>query len=1132
MPTDLAFGTGAGDYRQLRFGGAASLIPLQGFSAVASGTAAVANTAQAVFAVGFTASETGEPFAGAPAHLTFAGAPTAATQLRFGSSESLVPLQGIPPSGVGKGSITNAAWAVWMVGNDMALLGAPLRGPSVDLLLDKPIPATTALVFGAPGTLLPLPGSTYAELGLPTIRNGSIGVFVAGLHAEVIGEPFVGTPTNLMLAEARSVGQPLDLYFNYGDALRPQGLSSLAIGAFDATNTGRALYPSGFDSLAVGLWRDGTKTVTLPSVGNTAASGVPAVDTRWKIVTPTSGVFTGYGTARVYSNTIIFDGFSTTAFGATQIKLQTVFGRGEDMARYAMPLMYNLLQPVLVYGLDTAVLPAPSIQLKDRRLSLFGFAAASYGEATIYNWRQLAYPHGLLFTAIDNATISDINRTRVMSGADMSVFGASVAKHLAVGPHGVDASAFAPPWVSRAVRTQVLTGETLSRYGNFSSVNLNRYVRAPGISAPAWVGNMLVRDRTSRIYGKSYDAAGLGVFSTVSPQWVFHKGEHLEGGVGRPSGGYDYSGQVHAYGLQPTGRAGVAHIYNNARIVRPLSQDMAVVPKVLDVAGPVKAVYVGVLDTSVRGYYTIVYNAALARAMTGEDMARYGTGLQTANLNRTLTFPSIMPETVPQAWASHAQRNVVYSDRAIPQKMGNPVVHLSTRYVTPVGWNSFGWSLPTAFEHFSIIRPTQLIAARYGSPRVYNNTPELYPRLGDTQEPGTAVVYLHTRYVQQRADFPMTQFGLLAATYSRRPIYPAGLPSQAFGVFSPVEDQLSRPIVRIVRMQEFPYSARDMVGSATVSTNKVQVNGFSAVQFGAFKTREQAIVFDGSKSEYEGGAFDLDMLRVPAPRAIAVYVQYAYVQPDAGTSPVQMYMKMHRVMPDYVFPALPNPDVALLFWDTPSNTADCLAFGNADIGNRLRTRTMTGTDLARLGVPAVTVPAQPKIMARGINSLYFGWLEVFGGRRWVRDFDTYQPVDGCAIPMFSVTRPPPAFDPNIRVNGLNSLEVGDNNIDTFHRSRVIGGTDMQQLPKFVVTPPFFVTPIDTDLAKYGTLYADHRIRSIIHIGEDMFEAEPDYSGADETTVSTPALPAPAQYVYAKGRKPPECCWGFYIGRAQ
>jgi hypothetical protein len=52
----------------------------------------------------------------------------------------------------------------------------------------------------------------------------------------------------------------------------------------------------------------------------------------------------------------------------------------------------------------------------------------------------------------------------------------------------------------------------------------------------------------------------------------------------------------------------------------------------------------------------------------------------------------------------------------------------------------------------------------------------------------------------------------------------------------------------------------------------------------------------------------------------------------------------------------------------------------------------------------------------------------------------------------------------------------------------------------------------------------------MHIGEDMFVAEPDYYGADETTVSTPTPPAPAQYVYVKGRKPPECCWGFYIGR--
>ena len=1380
MPTDLAFGTGEGDYRQLRFGGAASLIPLQGFSAVASGTAAVANTAQAVFAVGLAFSEVGAPFAGAPAHLTFAGSPAAAAQLRFGSSASLVPLQGIPPFGAGKSSVTNAAWAVWMFGFDAACYGTPFRGPAADLVLQKPVPISTALTFGVPASLLPVPGIDAPACGAPAVANVSLGLFMAGFEAGSYGGPIAGTPTNLTLQDALPVGQPLDLYFNYGSALRPAGVYQGATGVFGIYNTARDIRPFGFDALAVGGWNEGSKTLLAPTVGDTARYGAHKVDTWLKYLTPQLGDAAGYGTHKLYGTTLTLTGFDAAQTGVAQVKLRTVFAAGFDSQQFTAALVYNSQQVAAPAGLNAFAVGATVVQYATRTLALTGFdplafaagrpivdnignrevyakpiaptngygtpyggnftryltpdgvlglslgsasisllhrrvypagaaypalgtpAAAlfnrylelapaqagasfspaaldqtvrkaqfigsdqatqgtpqtylrnrtvqfigeaysgastpvveltqrrvqpvgddmlrsdkpeaanlnramallgtdmaelapasaanrsagvfllggnearygdqwvsraqrpvalagidpftapaawaeqgvrpgiwtgfdgcTYGKPELYNLLQIVAPQGTAQTGYGTPQAGDINRTYRAGGVSFDSAGTPAVKYLGLGPAGFDPLRVGGGWVGRAVRSVLQRpADDIGSMGVFSIVNLNRQVLAVGAPAPVWIGNMIVRDRTFRIDGVGYDAAEVGTPEGVGPRWLQANGTQVDGGVGRPNVGYDFSGQVHAYGVVSRMRGGTPLVYNNARILYPAGDDAAVVPKVLDVAGTLKTIHVAPPDENYYSDYTIVYNAAWGVYPAGRDMAGYGSGLDTANLNRTLAVPAAAPGEAGVPWVAPAVRTLRYDDRSAPQLVSEPQVGLWRRYLTPAGIAGYGDSLATVFEHFTIIKPVTILAPHTGTPALHNNTPELYMQPPAPAEGGVPHVYNYRQYATQVSEFAMATFGAFAITHSRRSIYPAGESMRVIGTPRVWEDLLAYPITRTVFVGEYDDRGQLLPGP-TLRSNYLYPLGIAASdQFGNFTTREQSIRFDGSRSEYEGGAFDLDMLRVSMPRAVMKFTQYAYVQSDEGTSPVQIYMRRHHVSPDYVYPERPNPDSHADFWATPSCLADCSAFGATLVESTIRARTMSGWSFAAVGTPQAVAVRAPRINARGLETLYFGWLEVFGGQRWVNNFDSdgTAPLDWAGCGWAWVGRPPEPPSPYLHPVGLDALRITPAFVDTLNRQRVVGGGDMLATSRFVVTPPFFVTPVDNDLAKYGLAYADHRIRSIIHIGEDMFEAEPDYSGADETTVSTPAPPAPAQYIHAVGRKPPECCWGFYIGR--
>ena len=135
-------------------------------------------------------------------------------------------------------------------------------------------------------------------------------------------------------------------------------------------------------------------------------------------------------------------------------------------------------------------------------------------------------------------------------------------------------------------------------------------------------------------------------------------------------------------------------------------------------------------------------------------------------------------------------------------------------------------------------------------------------------------------------------------------------------------------------------------------------------------------MFDGSKSEYEESAFDLDMLRdtTPEDADIAVRSYMDVAQPAAGTlTDTEMHaqgtascrtLRISR-------PAKPGRDCIILGLRPPiPQTA--LAFQQRRHRAIGRARTMTGTDLARQRTE-VTVQAQQN--GADINSLHFGWLE-------------------------------------------------------------------------------------------------------------------------------------------------------------
>lgn len=1379
MPTDLAFGTGAGDYRQLRFGGAASLIPLQGFSAVASGTVAVANTAQAVFAVGLTTSETGEPFAGAPAHLTFAGAPTTAAQLRFNGTASLLSFAGIDNPATGKGSITNAAWAVWMVGHDAAAVGSPVKGPVPDLNLVAPAPVGANLTFGGAATLLPVPSIELAQAGVPTIHNTAHGVLCVGLDGAIAGSPFVGVPTNLVLQDALPVGQPLDLYFNYGDALRPAGVPSLTFGVPDVASTGRAVYPVGVDAFAHGVWEEGTRALPVPSVGMLSAMGTPVVDTWLKYTTPAGTSAAGYGVAKVYGTTLTVAGLHSLTFGNNAIQLRTLFPAGFSAASAGVPSAHNRYTYATFVGFDAAVAPLFAVERGVRQLPLSGFdqlefttgrpivdnigtrqysfpsippaggygvayvgnytrylqpagvQAAAYGAfsaallhrsthpggfnalqlgtpnlvlfntylpvdsigdttaftpaavtreiqdalvvgsaltgygsaqlllrnravqfagdsyfaadfSTVQLWQRQVKPVGADLLRSDDYEVANINRSLGLAGhlsetlgaltvgnqsqgvfvlgaetdeygtawvdraqRSVQVIGVDAAEHVkpwvdrgarpgqvvgldattygtpelynnlqfvlaagaagtgygtpavsdttttvqfigahtasagaltvrygSIGPTGLDAPHTPLPFVSRAVRSvTVRPADDISWFGHFTLQNRNWTVQAHGAPPPAWYGDLLVRDRTSKVFHPGVDCTEIGTFALIGPRWVYQNEQAPDGDVGKPLSYISDEGTVRAYGVTPRNRYGLAYVYNNARVVAPEAWDSQFLPRVLDVAGTQKWVHVAQYEEPYASNYMVAYNAAWGVYPSGRDMAAYGTGLDTANLNRTSQALSVPPEPLGDPWVSHAVRSVYHEDNTTPQLPPAPVVELWQREVRPAGLWAYGDAAAYVFEHFTIIKPRPVAPPHINMPTLRKLTPEVLAHGAVPDAYGTPTVYNQLQHVRP-VGLDSVQSLRATATHWRRTVYPVGESMRVLGNPAVQEDLLAWPVTRTITIKEYEYADSAYIGDPTARLNVIYAGGLApSNRFGNFTTRDQSITFDSSAPVVDGGTIPILPPAIPAPRVLLAYTQYAYMLEDDGTAPPQIYMKRHRVTPDYVFADRPNPNVNIPFWATPTETADNQEFGVYAVDHTLRTRVMTGTAMQALGIPGVTERGPRRVEFSGLDPTYYGWLEVSGGVRRVDTFDEGASTEYSAMGVPAVGRPPDPPSPFLYPEGLHSLQSSQFYADNYHRSRVIGGTDMQQLPKFVVTPPFFVTPVDTDLAKYGTAYADHRIRTIMHNGGDMFLAEPDFYGGDETTVRTPAPPAPAQYIYAKGRKPAECCWGFYIGRS-
>lgn len=1297
-------------------------------------------------------------------------------QLRFNGSASMVPLASAEAAPLPRHSITNAAWGVWPTGFDAHAAGHPFRGPVPALDINAPVPANANLNFGGAATLLPIPSIEPPPAGTPVLNNAAHGVLCVGLDGATAGSPFVGAPSNLVLQDAPPVGQPLDLYFNYGDALRPAGFPSLTFGAFEVANTGQAVYPVGVDAFAHGVWEEGSKALPVPSVGALSAMGTPVVDTWLKYTTPAGTSAAGYGVAKVYGTTLTVAGLHSLTFGSNAIQLRTLFPAGFSAASAGVPSARNHYTYATFVGFDAAVAPLFAVERGVRQLPLSGFdqlefttgrpivdnigtrqysfpsipPAGGYGVAYVGNYTRYLQPAGaqaaaygafsaallhrsvqsvgfnalqpgaprlVLFTTYlpvdsigdttaftpaavtreiqdalvvgsaltgygsaqlllrnrvvqfagdnyfaagfstvqlwqrqvkpvgadllrsDDHEVTNLNRSLGLAGhlsetlgaltvgnqsqgvfvlgaetdeygtawvdraqRSVQVIGVDAAEYVkpwvdrgarpgqvvgldattygtpelynslqfvlaagaagtgygtpavsdtthtvqfigvqtasagaltvqygSIGPLGVDALHAPLPFVSRAVRSvTVRPADDISWFGQFTAQNRNWTVQAHGAAPPPWYGDLLVRDRTSKVFHPGVDCAELGAYECVGPRWVYQNEQAPDGDVGKPLSYISDEGTVRAYGVTPRNRYGLAYVYNNARVVAPEAWDSQLLPRVLDVAGTQKWVHVAQYEEQYTSNYAVVYNAAWGVYPSGRDMATYGTGLDTANLNRTLQAPYVPPEPLGDPWVSHAVRSVYHEDNTTPQLPPAPVVELWQREVRPAGLWAYGDAAAYVFEHFTIIKPLPVAPPHISMPALRKLTPEVFAHGAVPDVYGTPAVYNQLQHVRP-AGHDALQSLRATATHWRRTVYPVGESMRVVGNPAVQEDLLAWPVTRTITVKEYDQRPHELMGNVLVRMNIIYAGGLApSNRFGDFKTRDQAITFDGSSVT---GAADLDMLHVSPPAIRMAFTQYAYQQEDYGTAPPQIQMKRHRVTPDYVFLDRPNPASHAPFWATPGETADNQEFGGYAVDHSLRSRGMTGTAMQALGTPSVTERGPHRVAFSGLDPTYYGWLEVSGGVRRVDTFDEGASTEYIAMGVPAVGRPPVPPSPYVYPAGLHSLQSSQFYADNHHRSRVIGGTDMQQLPKFVVTPPFFVTPVDTDLAKYGTAYADHRIRTIMHNGGDMFLAEPDFYGSDETTVRTPAPPAPAQYIYAKGRKPPECCWGFYIGRS-
>ena len=540
-----------------------------------------------------------------------------------------------------------------------------------------------------------------------------------------------------------------------------------------------------------------------------------------------------------------------------------------DQSAFGGATIVNKNRYLLASGINQSAFGTATATNKNRYLDLEtrGINQAGIGVASVINKNTTLYPTGIAgfkgfgFAGDGTGFISFLDRTLTPAGINQAALGGPVVtnqhRYVDLASRGIVAT-YGTALVAYAERTIYPTFLWAFASGT-PLVGTRRYLEATGIE-PGFFGLQYVHDNRQYPMPPGLDATLWGMPEvTRSPRILYPDGIALrdlwpseQWGTQTVWNKTQYVGQIFAPGPDDGGAFG-SYIWtlveNRNRVIFQYGhKDSAFGPHaIIDnaadpilpegistplgvpmVAYRIRRVYPDGLEPSWFSPYNALYNTKREVSVAGINQSGIGEPSM-VNTRRYFQFYGFEDSTFGTPFVAPAIRTLTVP--LGPEGYhGYHQVQLAKRYLFPTGFElptQFGG--PTVDEHFTIFRPSSILAKPMGEPFIWNATPEIRPMWIVNTEWGDTHVRHQYRHVYTEG-LLQTEMGRGAIGDRTITVRPTGYSALRWGTGLTVRNMIEEP-PQARTLQPTGYIA-SYYGTANVHGNDIYPTGFEATRWG------------------------------------------------------------------------------------------------------------------------------------------------------------------------------------------------------------------------------------------------------------------------------------------------------------
>ena len=877
----------------------------------------------------------------------------------------------------------------------------------------------------------------------------------------------------------------------------PVGLHSAQFGASHVASRTRTLTAYGHDSFRDGFTTLSSSRLYIAATGFTSGGVV------------SSGAAVNIGVYRPPSHTgIVFTFFSEYTPPAST----SVVG---DFA-----IDTNVLRYVLGAGFDSQEFGNLSIFETNRKVYAAGFNAGGHSTHDIYKDTNYIIQLGSLQTQWGKLTIAAVPKRHITpQGIAAPTLGSPTVTHWLQRVTQMNASngAYGTPAITYRVRY------LSPRYIYSTQIGTAVLGFTPTLYAAGWPSQRLGVPAFSR--GNAL--APMGIASTFATgvikvrndrQIVTQRGANNQLVLGHQSRVYNKTQYVFVpnnLNVFTVSRVGTLHIFNRNRTIRPFGHTLSRFSnaglvensgRALLVTGSefvkwgkqlvayrIRNLYPLGIDKSFITTHHVVHNAARTIALTGINDGAFGRPSEVYSNKRFIRHHTPSRAEYGTPFVAPRVRTLTQSRSKDTMGVGALTIALRTNYIAPPGFTKTAHGFPYLIGPFKrTLRPTPIISERYGNPRVWNKTPQIYPtgfNAGYDVNYKPPVVSFRVRPVYVPGTLE-TRWGRSVIRDRRQTVRCIGFSTLSIPLTHDVfREGNDPPSNRLVLVSGFD-AGRLGVGEHTIQGNPFP-QGFMATEFGT-----PTVILQGIRVvewEWPDSMWSFGTPSVSGP-------QYVSFDPELGV-PMTQFGKP-RATPHTIWARLDTPDQARLNHEEgdkfhvidffPTNTVTRPFWGYPTVSNQHRTLAHVNSPLPGNGACGGIIPDTHQVELKNRRILVDGKLMIRFGFPTLPHPQYVFPAGLVATGVtVDTTIGPTPFSPQyLQPHGFNSFVCQGVEVQNKNRPVYAAGAAHTQWGNNepMVHFPRVVYPVGAELGQWGVAFVSHRVRTLSLSGFSAFQS--------------------------------------------